>query len=201
MNNVKALLLSSLAAVAIVGLCDASAAPATVDTTAKPCGPNLIANGSFEHGTTPGSYLTIKMASNDLDDWSVTKGTVDVVGTLWPASDGVRSIDLDGVSFGAISQNIKTDPGKTYVVTFDLSGNGYGPPTVKAIRLSAGSDNSRYTFDMTKRPYHSMGWQTHTWRFVAGHKSTTITFESLDTENGYFGPILDNVHVQATSCD
>jgi len=195
------LLLSSFATLAIFGLCGAAAAPSTVDATADPCGPNLISNGSFEHGTDPGSYHTINVDSTDLDDWSVTKGTVDVVGTLWPASAGARSIDLDGVSFGAISQEIKTDPGKTYVVTFDLSGNGYGPPTVKTMRLSAGGDSSQYTFDVSKRPYHSMGWQTHTWRFVAGHKSTTITFESLDTENGYFGPILDNVHVQATSCD
>ena len=200
MRSVRGLLLSSFAALAMIGLYDAPAAPATVDTTSKPCGPNLIMNGSFERGTTPGSYLTIKVGSTDLDDWTVSKGTVDIVGTLWPASDGVRSIDLDGVSFGAISQSIGTEPDKTYVITFDLSGNGYGPPTIKTLQVSAGGDSIRYTFDMTKRPYHSMGWQTHTWRFVAAHKSTTIEFESLDTENGYFGPIIDNVHAQAT-CD
>ncbi|HET9342316.1 MAG TPA: choice-of-anchor C family protein [Candidatus Eremiobacteraceae bacterium] len=171
-----------------------------VDATAKPCGPNLIANGSFEKGSTPGEWLTIKAGSSDLDGWTVSKGTVDIVGTLWPASDGDRSIDLDGTSFGAISQDVKTDPGKTYVVTFDFSGNAYGPPTIKTMQLSAGDDSTQLSFDVSKRPYRSMGWQTHTWRFVAKGKSTTIEFESLDTVNGYYGPLIDNVHVQAT-CD
>lgn len=166
-------------------------------SSAAPCGADLIKNGSFEAGTAPGSYLTIKTGSDDLTDWTVSKGTVDIVGTLWQASDGTRSIDMDGTSFGAISQAVATDPGKTYAVTFDLSGNGYGPPTIKQLLLSAAGSSVRYSFDMTKRPYHSMGWQTHSWQFVAKEKSTTIRFESLDTENGYFGPIIDDVRVQA----
>jgi choice-of-anchor C domain-containing protein len=168
----------------------------TPPSNAGPCGPNLIKNGSFEAGTNPGSYLTIKMGSDDLTDWTVSKGTVDIVGTLWPASDGKRSIDMDGTSFGAISQDIATDPGKTYSVTFDMAGNGYGPPTVKQLQLSAAGSSEHYSFDMAKRPYPAMGWQTHSWRFVAKDKSTTIRFDSLDTVNGYFGPVLDNVTVQ-----
>jgi len=200
MTTLRALLFPSLVGLAALGLFDSPAAPATANTTSHPCGPNLIANGSFERGTTPGSYLTIKTDSSDIDDWTVSKGTVDVVGSLWPASDGDRSIDLDGTTFGAISQRIKTDPDKTYVVTFDLSGNGYGAPTIKMMRVSANDDGTKYSFDDSKRPYHNMGWQAHAWRFVAKEKSTTIEFESLDTESGYFGPVIDNVRVQAT-CD
>jgi len=197
MSNVRALL-CWLAALAVFALSGSPALATGVDATATACGPNLISNGSFERGTAPGSYLTIKAGSNDLDEWTVSKGTVDIVGSLWPASDGDRSIDLDGTSFGAISQPVKTDPGKTYVVTFDLSGNAYGAPTIKTMRLRAGDADTRYAFDVSKRPYHQMGWQTHAWRFGATEKSTTIEFESLDTESGYFGPVIDNVHVQAT---
>lgn len=200
MRSVRAFILSLITVLALFRAPASPDTPAAVDATAKPCGPNLISNGSFEKGTTPGAYLTIKAGASDLDDWTVDKGTVDIVGGLWPASDGVRSIDLDGTSFGAISQVVKTDPGKTYVVTFDFSGNAYGAPTIKTMRLSAGDDSAQYAFDVSKRPYHSMGWQTHTWRFVAKGKSTPIEFESLDTENGYFGPVVDNVHVQ-TTCD
>jgi len=197
MRIVRALL-SWIAVVAVFALFRSPASATAIDATAKPCGPNLISNGSFEQGTTPGSYLTIKAGSVDLDEWTVSKGTVDIVGSLWPASDGDRSIDLDGTSFGAISQLVKTDPGKTYVVSFDLSGNAYGAPTIKTMRLRADDADTEYSFDVSKRPYHQMGWQTHAWRFVATKKSTTIEFESLDTESGYFGPVIDNVHVQAT---
>lgn len=197
MRSVRVYILSLFAVLAVFR---SPASAAAVDATAKACGPNLISNGSFEKGSTPGEWLTIKAGSSDLDDWTVSKGTVDIVGTLWPASDGARSIDLDGTSFGAINQDVKTDPGKTYVVTFDFTGNAYGPPTIKTMRLSAGDDNTQYSFDASKRPYRSMGWQTHTWRFVAKGKSTPIEFESLDTVNGYYGPVVDNVHVQAT-CD
>lgn len=201
MKTVGALLLSSIAALALVGAADASgAATAAAGATPKPCGPNLVSNGSFEKGTTPGSWLTIKTDSSDLDDWTVSKGTVDIVGSLWPASDGDRSIDLDGTSFGAILQDVRTVPGTTYVVTFDFSGNAYGPPTIKTMRLSAGDASTQYAFDVSKRPYRSMGWQMHAWRFVAKEKSTAIEFESLDTENGYYGPVIDDVRVQAT-CD
>lgn len=200
MKALGVLLLSSLSVLALMSATEASASTGAADATSKPCGPNLISNGSFEKGTTPGEWLTIKTGSSDLDDWTVSKGTVDIVGTLWPASDGDRSIDLDGTSFGAISQDVKTDAGKTYVVTFDFSGNAYGAPTIKTMRLSAGDASAQYSFDVSKRPYRSMGWQTHTWRFVAKGKSTAVEFESLDTENGYYGPVIDNVKVQAT-CD
>lgn len=197
MRSVRVCILSLFV---VLGVFRSPASAAAVDATGKACGPNLVSNGSFEKGTTPGEWLTIKAGSSDLDDWTVSKGTVDIVGTLWPASDGDRSIDLDGTSFGAISQDVKTDPDKTYVVTFDFTGNAYGPPTIKTMRLSAGDDSTQYSFDVSKRPYRSMGWQTHTWRFVAKGKSTSIEFESLDTVNGYYGPVIDNVHVQAT-CD
>ena len=186
-----------LGAVALVLTVTCAQRQALAASAAAPCGANLIKNGSFEAGTSPGSYLTIKAGSDDLSDWTVSKGTVDIVGTLWQASDGSRSIDMDGTSFGAISQAVATDPGKTYAVTFDLSGNGYGPPAIKQLQLSAAGSSAQYSFDMAKRPYHSMGWQTHSWQFVAKDKSTTIRFESLDTENGYFGPIIDDVRVQA----
>lgn len=184
-----------LAAAAAVAVALASGPAAYANPSA--CGPNLVTNGSFEKGTTPGEYLTIKTGAPDLDGWTVVHGTVDIVGTLWPASDGDRSIDMDGTSFGTISQDIATKPGDSYALTFDLSGNAYGPPTVKTLQVSAGDENVRYAFDVSKRPGRSMGWQTKSWTFKATAKTTTLRFESLDTENGYFGPVIDAVSVRA----
>lgn len=190
LSPVKNIIATAMAAAAL-----SSSLPAYADSTA--CGPNLIKNGSFEKGTTPGEWLTIKTGSNDLDDWTVVHGTVDIVGTLWPASDGDRSIDMDGTSFGTISQDVATKPGDSYVVTFDFSGNAYGPPTVKTLQVSAAGDSVQFTFDVTKRPARSMGWQTKSWQFKATGKTTTLQFESLDTVNGYYGPVIDAVSVRA----
>jgi len=190
-----AVLAACLAAAAIGTL---FAIPAVADSAQRPCGPSLIENGSFEHGAEPGSYTTLKAGSSAIDDWTITTGTVDIVGGLWPASDGERSVDLDGVSFGGISQSFKTEPDKTYVVTFDLAGNGYGLPAVKRMKVTAAGKSAQFTYDLHDRPTTNKGWQLDSWQFVAKDKSTTLEFDSLDTENGYFGPVLDNVRVRAT---
>ena len=190
-------LAASLAAASICTL-RIFTAPAVADPALRPCGPTLIENGSFEHGAAAGSYTTLKAGSTAIDDWAVTTGSVDIVGSLWPASDGERSVDLDGVSFGGISQAFKTEPDKTYVVSFDLAGNGYGLPAVKRMKVSAAGKSAQFSYDLHDRPTTNKGWRLDSWQFVAKDKSTTLEFDSLDTENGYFGPVLDNVRVQAT---
>ncbi len=166
----------------------------------KPCGPNLIKNGSFENGTEPGSWLTLKAGSPGIDDWTITHGSVDTVGSLWAAPDGKRSIDLDGVSFGGISQDFTTEKGKTYVVNFDLAGNYHGPPAVKRLKISAAGQSADFSYDLNDKPTTNGGWAHPSFRFKADDKTTTLEFDSLDTENGYFGPVIDDVRVQAT-CD
>ncbi len=177
------------------------AAPSPAAEAATPCGKNLITNGSFENGlANVGSYMTLKAGSSGIDGWTITTGSVDIVGSLWAATDGVRSIDLDGVSFGGVSQTFKTEKDKTYVVTFDLAGNRYGLPIVKRIKVSAAGQSADFSYDVYHRPDTKTGWATHTFQFVAKSDHTTLAFESLDTENGYFGPVIDNVLVQGT-CD
>lgn len=175
------------------------ATPARSSPTPAPCGGNLVVNGSFEEGPAPGSYTTLQSGSTAIAGWSVTKGSVDIVGSLWKASDGDRSVDLDGVTFGGISQTIDTKPGTTYVVTFDLAGNPYGQPTVKRLQIAAAGQSAQFEYDLANKPRLSMGWKTQTWRFAAKTDSTTLGFDSLDTVNGYFGPVIDNVRVQ-TAC-
>ncbi len=174
--------------------------PALGSPAPSACGKNLLVNPSFEDGPYPGSYLDLPAGSTTLGAWAVTKGSVDLVGGLWPASDGHNSIDLDGVSFGAISQTFDTTAGKTYVVSFDLAANGYGAPAVKRMQISAASQTADFQYDLKDKPYGRMGWQPKTWSFVAKAASTTLAFTSLDTENGYFGPVIDNVRAQA-ACD
>ena len=190
---------ASFAAAAFVLLQNAPL-PSLADAAPHRCGPSLIENGSFEHGIEPGSWTTLKAGSPGIDGWTITTGSVDIVGVLWPASDGNRSVDLDGVSFGGIAQAFKTEKDKKYIVTFDLAGNPHGPPAVKRMKVTAAGQSAEFSYDLLNKPHTNRGWATYSFPFTAKDKETTLEFDSLDTENGYFGPVIDNVMVQAT-CD
>jgi choice-of-anchor C domain-containing protein len=190
-------LVTSIAALVATAMLPTSA-PALASAAPEPCGPNLVTNGSFEQGPPPGRWTTMPTGSTAITGWTVTKGTVDIVGTLWKASDGTTSVDLDGVSFGGISQTIATEAGKTYAATFDLAANPFGPPTIKRLLISAAGQSAQFASDMRQRTSAGLGWQTQSWQFVAKTTSTTLAFDSLDTENGYFGAVIDNVRVQTT---
>jgi len=88
-----------------------------------------------------------------LDGWTVDSGSVDWIGTYWVAQDGSKSIDMSGTDAGAISQTFATTIGNTYTVSFYLSGNPAGPPTVKTLDVSAtGGTVDHFTFDIGEHP-------------------------------------------------
>jgi choice-of-anchor C domain-containing protein len=161
-------------------------------------------NGSFETGTNPGpSFTTLYFGDNSIDGWTVDSGSVDYIGPLWEASEGVRSIDLNGFTAGSISQVLTTVSGATYNVTFDLSGNPgsrsqgdpYWSPSIKEVLVGATGASSQsfyYDTDAMDNSYPSpMYWVGYTYSFVATSTSTTLTFASQIL--GAFGPALDNV--------
>ena len=48
-------------------------------------------NGSFEVGSAPGSFTELSAGnSTTITGWTVSSGTVDYIGTYWPAADGDR---------------------------------------------------------------------------------------------------------------
>ena len=153
---------------------------------------HLNLNGSFETGINPGAFSTLSAGDNTtINDWTVSAGTVDYIGTYWLASDGNRSIDLTGYTAGAISKTFATVVGRTYTVTFDLAGNPAGGPATKSLNVNAGATTTPYSFDTTGHTLASMGWRSETFVFTATTPSTTLTFTSLNT--GFFGPALDNI--------
>jgi len=163
-------------------------------------GDNLLVNGSFEEGPNPGRFLVLSSGSTDIVGWTVTRDTIDYNGTFLEASDGSRSIDLDGSpGFGGIAQTFSTIPGQDYLVTFDLAGNPGGPPPIKQMRLEAAGQSADFSFDTTGRSRSDLGWQAQSWQFTAEDTSTTIEFFSLNTEGGVDGPTLDNVSVVAST--
>ena len=156
-------------------------------------------NGSFEGGGNPGSsWITLSVGNPSITGWVVTAGNIDYMGSVWQHSNGNRSIDMSGVTAGAIAQTFPTTAGQTYTVKFDMSGNpGYGTGTgVKqmtvAVNNGAGTSQT-YEFDTTGKSLSNMGWVEKTFTFTASSATTTLTFTSLT--NSAYGPALDNVRL------
>jgi choice-of-anchor C domain-containing protein len=170
---------------------------ASIVSTAAPPNP-LLNNGSFEDGNfTAGSSDHLTAGSTDITGWSIDSGDIDWIGSLWVASNGSRSIDLNGFSSGTISQPFTTVPGETYTVTFDMAGNPQGTSPcaqgVKTLEASAGGTSQTFSFDTTGKTNSNMGWTQKSFSFVANSTTTTLTFESLT--GSACGPALDNVKV------
>jgi choice-of-anchor C domain-containing protein len=165
---------------------------------------DAVVNGSFEDGAyvenRPG-FMDLEAGAANLTGWTIDWGGIDWTGSYWQAADGRRSLDMDGLVPGAISQAFATTVGAAYVVTFDLSGSPNrdiierrGPKTLQV--QATGTAPQTYVFDpaLVGNTFAGMMWQTKTYAFVATSTLTTLTFASLDVGTDV-GPALDNVVV------
>jgi choice-of-anchor C domain-containing protein len=160
----------------------------------------IILNGSFEMGTDPGAtYSLVQPGNLNITGWTVGGVNVHYVGDYWTASDGNRSIDLNGyagpgqVAAGSLAQTFSTVAGQWYHVTFDMAANPDGGSPVKSLMVDADGQNG--TFSSSANPELGQ-WDTMDWTFLADG-DTTLTFASLMTapgDNGW-GPAIDNVCV------
>jgi choice-of-anchor C domain-containing protein len=158
-------------------------------------------NGSFEAGNYVdggGGFEQLNAGDTSITGWTVDSGSVDWIGTYWPAPDGTMSIDMSGADAGTISQTLATTIGNTYTVSFLLSGNPAGDPSVKTLDVSAtGGIVNHYTFDTTGSTLTTMTWTPETYTFFATTSSTKLSF--ISTTAGAFGPAIDNVTVTETA--
>ncbi|WP_152099313.1 DUF642 domain-containing protein [Lacipirellula parvula] len=180
--------------------------------TGNALGANLVTNGSFEQGPPiPGRLLTINAPDGStLPGWTVASNDLEIVTNVeWPAADGSRSIDLNGVTNASMYQDVGgLNVGSSYLLSFALSGNPYvnGDPVgtadnVKNLRVSIAGVSTDLEFDVA--PYHwptpalvpNMGWRTENMIFVATNATERLLFASLDPFNSTRGPAIDNVSV------
>jgi len=158
-------------------------------------------NGSLEGTLTPSypgyDFQRLASGATTIPGWTVTSGDVDWIGTYWQAQQGTKSIDLDGAANGAISQIFDTISGKTYFVSFYLSGNPADGPAIKTLTVNAtGGATTTYSYDtsVTGNTLADMKWAAAGYSFTASGATATLTFTSTTTPVGW-GPALDNVVV------
>jgi choice-of-anchor C domain-containing protein len=163
---------------------------------------NLIADGNFANTGVKNHFQTLS-AGTPFSGWTVESGTVDVIGTYWNHNGAAGSIDLDGSSPGAISQQMATVPGMTYTVRFDMAGNGDGGSPTKALELSAGDSSAKFEWNKPANwSKQSMGYETREFTFVATSETTKIVFASQTQPNAvngpYFGAVITKINVTPT---
>ena len=160
-----------------------------------------VNNGQFATPTNPFTTVT----GTAIPGWTVgAGGNVDWIGNYWQSTPGINyglnpgySIDLDGSSsVSSISQVIGTTMGDSYTLSFVLSGNPDGPPTVKTLDVIIGGVPTTFTFDKTSITRSDMGWTPESISFTATGSLTEITFESGDGPTpGSYGPVIGDVFV------
>jgi choice-of-anchor C domain-containing protein len=158
-----------------------------------------LSNGGFEDLS--GTYVDggsgfqqLNAPNTSIDGWTVDAGSVDWIGTYWPAPEGAMSIDMSGADAGTLSQTFDTTIGNTYTVSFLLSGNPVGGDPIKTLDVSAtGGAVANYTHDTSGTDLTNMVWTAQTYTFLATSASTTLSF--ISTTAGAFGPAIDNVVV------
>jgi len=160
---------------------------------------NLVSDGDFSspYGGVYSTYFSNGGGSgSSFGAWTVTSGSVDLIGTYWqsPSGPGGGSVDLDGDTPGAISQNLSLIAG-SYVLSFDLSGNPDGAPTVKTVDVTVGSANQSYTYTIGTNTHANMSYTVETLDFTATGP-TALTFTSQD-QNSPYGPVIGAVEVTA----
>jgi choice-of-anchor C domain-containing protein len=151
----------------------------------------IVINGSFEQGpASVGNFRTYSTGSTAITGWTVTSGSVDLIGRYWNSSDGARSLDMSGNAPGTIAQTLSTVAGQRYRLSFDVSSNP-DQASLKTMRVFFGSATP---FDVTSPPVsRPLNWVTHSRLFTATSTSTQLRFQS--TFGGPWGVALDNVAV------
>ena len=162
---------------------------------------SLIINGGFESGgyvQSSNDTMTLAVGSTAMDGWTVTEDLIAWIGPVNPwsltANEGDFFLDLTdfstGSPFGGVSQNITTNVGQSYELSFDLgSSNRWGRPS--AIEASAAGSSNIFTSSTVGE---LSDWDRVSMMFTADSETTTIFLTGI-TGSQYIG--LDNVSVSA----
>ena len=148
----------------------------------------LVADGTFAEGATAGSYTTVN-SGGAIGAWTVTGGSVDLIGSYWQQPTGSFSIDLDGNAPGTISQNLSL-AGGNYQLGFWLAGNPDGGSATKSVEVTVGGSDQTFTFTTTGHNTGNMGYTYETLDFSTPG-ATALTFKSLDASGPYGAAIGD----------
>jgi hypothetical protein len=106
-----------------------------------------------------------------------------------------------GADYGAVSQQITTVPGTTYLVTFEYSGNpdGGGNITDQVSLTWNGAIVGSDDFNTSNSSHTNMDWQSAQYYVVASGTTSTLGFTNTSAAIGAtYAPVIDNVTMFVT---
>ena len=146
---------------------------------------NAVRDGLFffEIQTVP---LKTYSTGQSFGAWKVDAGNVEVSTSHFAFPENTsNSVDLNGSTSGTISQVLKTVPGKTYTLRFQLSGNWTDGKGKLGLELKAGPLGKKLSID---RPAgwsrKNMKWKEFAYEFVAVSTSSRLSFKSTTPGKG-----------------
>jgi hypothetical protein len=163
---------------------------------------NVVVNGDFENPVVPATDPPLIQATSQLQNWVVSSGNVDVVGyngvSGWQAGSQSQSIDLNGNTAATISQQLTTQAGATYTLSYMVSCHPLD--TVDKpyeVRWDGTLVEAATIYNNPSRTQANMMWQTKQFTVQASSTTTLLEFASkLQVgESNSNGPALDNVVV------
>lgn len=138
--------------------------------------------------------FTTYTAGQTFGAWKVDSGDIDCNVTYFKTPNDTHSVDLNGTIPGSISQVLETKPGKTYTLSFLISGNWGSTDANRTINVTCGILRKNLGI---KKPGDwsttNMKWRRLSYPFIATAASTTLTFRSTCT--GFGGPVITEVSV------
>ncbi|WP_216361440.1 choice-of-anchor C family protein [Candidatus Chloroploca asiatica] len=155
---------------------------------------NLVLNGSFEEPDVGARWQRFS-AGATMGQWLIGAGDVDLVGLYWQAADGKQSLELAGDRIGSVHQDLATQPGTTYLLSFAMSGNPDRAGLKQMEVYWGGALVDTLTFDTRGQSRTAMGWVVHAYAVTASSATTRLQFTSLTSA---YGPVIDQVRVEAT---
>ncbi len=166
------------------------------------CPVNFAINGSFEAGTPLNACTSESVAAGTSigTGWQVTQGSVQRVrASSACATQGTPKFGdffIDLLDAGEIRQTVATTPGRSYRLTFWLSGDCAGGPTTKRVTAALGAASQ--TFDHACSGTGTQAWRSCSLEFIANAAITTLSLKSAagGTTNG---PLVDGVRVEDIS--
>jgi choice-of-anchor C domain-containing protein len=174
-----------------------------------------VGAGSFElPGHAASLFATYQAGSTAITGWTVNTVNVDwVKNTVWNASQGSYSIDMNGTNLpngtpsspGGLHTVIPTTTGSVYRVTFDIAGFVSAGNAINPKTMSVTAGGVTLPFSLTTTNIYPgaltlplvLNWQSRTFDFTATGPSSVVSFLSTVTNGDGSAMILDNVVIEA----
>ncbi len=152
-------------------------------------GKNLVVNGSFEEPT-----VELLGYPESVPGWQLFAGSAVEFqqGIVAKPYDGKQIVELDGLEASGIYQDIATEAGKTYKLTFAFSPR----PDVADNKLKVlWGDTEVVKLDKNGESLSGADWQVYTYDLKATSDSTRLSFDDLDETSDGLGSYIDGVSV------